>query len=586
MTSTVVIAGAGPAGLLLAGELSLAGVETVVIEPRAGAGTRSSGMAIHSRTLETLNLRGLAAPIRAEMIRWPRTPFAMLWLDLDAVTESDWTYGFPQWRTETLLAEWATGQGAELRREQEVVGFTQDETGVTVDVRPATGAAYQIRAAYLVGCDGAESVVRRGAGIELAGNLPGYYGILGDVPLTDELESLFEAGPRPGGMFGALPIEEGMLRLMSIEFDREPPVDAGPPTVAELAAGVGRLNGEEPKLTDAYFLARFGGPSRVAAEYRRGRVLLAGDAAHQYFISGTQAMNTGLQDAMNLGWKLAAEIHGWAPAGLLDSYAAERQPVGRRMLLHAESVVAMLHPLDRLASLRTLFTELIEFEDVSRHLLRMTTVTRYPGGDHPLTGTAVADQPLVTASGPATIAEAMRSGHGLLLDVSGDGGPAPDVAEWSGRVETVVAAPLPGVDAEVLLIRPDGHIAYAGAKSGLRRALTAWFGGDPGSDQAPESAEIDGAWRLIVDSPMGKQDVTVRLTEAAGALTGTLTNNGNQMSTELLDGRFDGAALRWKVKLKRLPSLTFTVTIRGDDMSGTAKATMLGGFAVQGRRDR
>jgi 3-(3-hydroxy-phenyl)propionate hydroxylase len=428
--------------------------------------------------------------------------------------------------------------------------------------------------------------VRRGAGIELAGNLPGYYGILGDVPLTDELEGLFEAGPRPGGMFGALPIEEGMLRLMSIEFDREPPADAGPPTVAELAASVGRLNGDEPKLTDAYFLERFGGPSRVAQEYRRGRILLAGDAAHQYFISGTQGMNTGIQDAMNLGWKLAAELHGWAPAGLLDSYAAERQPVGQRMLLHAEAVTALLHPLDQLASLRALFTELIEFGDVSRHLLRMTTVARLPGGDHPLAGTHITDQPLVTTTGPASIAEAMRAGRGLLLDLSGAGGPAPDVAEWSGRVETVVAAPLPGVDAEVLLIRPDGHIAYAGGKDGLRRALTTWFGGDRGSEEAPARLDLDGAWRLVVDSPMGKQDVTVRLTEAAGALTGTLTNNGNGMSTELLDGRLDGGVLRWKVKLKRLPSLTFTMTAQGDDMSGTAKATMLGGFAVQGRRER
>lgn len=477
MTRTVVIAGGGPAGLLLAGELALAGVDAVVIERRAEPPERCDGMAVHATCLETLDLRGLAAPVRDHLFPWPRTPFSLLWLDLDAGTERDLTYGFPQVRLEALFAARAERLGARIRRGTEVTGFAQDDDGVTVTVRTVgteeADRSEEIRAAYLVGCDGPDSVVRTLAGIGLSGNLPAYYGILGDVTLTDKLHGLFDAGPRPGGLFGALPIEPGKIRLMSIEFDREPVRGPEPPTAAELAASLGRLTGQEPEIDETHYLSRFGHATRLADRYRSGRVLLVGDAAHQLFISGTQGLNTAVQDAMNLGWKLAAVLGGGAPDGLLDTYEAERRPVAARMCRHAEATMALLHPLDRLTPLREVFADLIEIPEVSRRLLRMPTVVRYPLGSGPLVGTHVPPVTVRTAEGERPLCDLFHDGRGVLLLSGGE------VAAVAGRerVHTVTVQRHPDLDAEAVLVRPDGHVAYAGPiGDALDEAVESWFG--------------------------------------------------------------------------------------------------------------
>jgi 2-polyprenyl-6-methoxyphenol hydroxylase-like FAD-dependent oxidoreductase len=484
MDSTVIVAGGGPTGLLLAGELALAGVPAIVLERRAEPTTRSQGMAVHGRTLELLAQRGLTDRIaKEEMFAWPRTPFALLWLDLSTVTEADYTFAYPQWRLEKLLEERAVSLGVDVRRGHEVVSLAQDGDGVTVGVRSAAGE-HELRGSYLVGCDGANSTVRELAGIGFEPTGGTYHGVLGDVPATDL--SLFDAGVRNTGVFGALPIEAGMLRLMTIEFDREPPGDDVPVTAAELRDSIARITGRELEVPESAWVARFGGPTALADRYRSGRVLLAGDAAHRLFVSGTQGVNTGLHDAANLGWKLAAEVNGWASDGLLDSYEAERRPVGERMCMHAQATTVLmdLNPEAKIGALRGLMTELLKFEKVNRHLLQMTTDTRYPVADeaaHPLVGRRAPDAPLRTDAGDTTVATALRSGLGLVLDLSGGRSTALDaVSAWADRVDVVSAQPIREIPAATVLIRPDGHVAYADKTgndtAGLRSALATWFG--------------------------------------------------------------------------------------------------------------
>ncbi|WP_067456441.1 FAD-dependent monooxygenase [Actinomadura macra] len=495
MEDRVVIAGGGPAGLMLACELRLMGVDAVVLERTVEPDENAQGMAVHGRSLEVFKQRGLADRIRKEDIwAWPRTPFAFFWLDLDGVGEADHTYAFPQWRTERLLEDRARELGVDIRRGHELVGFQQDATGVTVETRSAAGDG-QVRGAYLVGCDGAESRVRDLAGIEFeAGGLT-YYGVLGDVVLPDGPQPEFTTGLFQQGMFGALPLQAGELRLMTIEFGSAGPDRDTPVTVDELRASIRRVTGTDPRVEGVRWLSRFGGATRHAQRYRDGRVLLAGDAAHVLYISGTQGLNAGIQDAVNLGWKLAAEIQGWAPSGLLDTYHGERHPVGERICVHARAQMALMHPLDRVTPLRGLVAELLEIDAVNRFLLELPSATGYPlpaadgaeGEPHPLLGQPIPDVPLDTGGGPAGTAEALHAGRGVLLDLSGGAVDLGDADAWAGRVDVITAEPVPELDAAVLLVRPDGHVAYAdrtgGSGKGLRPALAAWFG-EPASADA------------------------------------------------------------------------------------------------------
>lgn len=474
MSRTVVIAGAGPTGLTLACELALAGIDTVVIEPNAEPNTRSRGMGIHGRTVEFLRQRGLADRIsEADSFVWPRAPFALLWLDVAAGDERDHTIAHAQWRTEELLLGRATELGVDIRRGQRVVGFAQDDTGVTVRVE-GPGGTTSVRAAHLVGCDGAESTVRELAGIAFPGDGLASHGLFADVPLTESIHDSFEAGLHPTGMAAAMPIEHGTLRLMAIELGAEPPAGDSPATLDELRAMIARISGREPDVTQARWVSRFGGRTRLADRYSAGRVLLAGDAAHEVFISGSQAMNAGIQDAANLGWKLAATITGWAPDGLLDTYESERRPVGEQICTHARATLMLLHPLEKMAPLRELLGELLRFDEVNRLLLRLPTAADYPmAGAHPLAGTRIPDLKLSTSDGVVGVADRLRHGRGVLLDFTSGA----DLAGWRDRVDVVSARPAPELDADTVLLRPDGYVAHAGpADESLRTALTTWFG--------------------------------------------------------------------------------------------------------------
>jgi 2-polyprenyl-6-methoxyphenol hydroxylase-like FAD-dependent oxidoreductase len=491
MAGTVLIAGGGPTGLMLAAELRLAGVEAIVLEPRTERPETSSGMAIHGRTLELFAHRGFFDRIEPGTIfAWPRTPFSMIWLDMAGVAARDHTHAYPQWRTEKLLADRATELGADVRVGHELVGLSQDEAGVLAEVAGPDGA-YQLRADYLVGADGAESRVRTLAGITFAPVSESYYGVYGDMDLVPG--QVFDAGVHAGGVFGAMPLNAETIRLMTLEFDNSVwrPGGTDPVTAAELGASVGRITGATPELGAMRNLTRFGAPNRLAESYRAGRVFLAGDAAHSMFISGTQALNTGIHDAANLGWKLAATLNGWAPDGLLDTYQQERHPVGERMTWHAHASMALLHPLEKIGQLRELVGKLLGFDEVNRHFVRITTDVRYPlageptAATHPLLGHSVPDVPLVTDGGAASVAETMRAGRGVLLVLGGDGAAvAARAAGWADRVDVVTAKASDDLGAAVLLVRPDGYVAHADAAGtdadGLAAALGTWFGSPTG----------------------------------------------------------------------------------------------------------
>lgn len=503
MAQTVAIAGAGPVGLMLAAELALAGVRTVVFDPRPRQEGFSQGMAVHGRSLELLAQRGIADKIKPEEIwAWPRTPFAFIWLDLSTVDQRDFTFALPQWRLEQVLEEWALGLGVELNRGQRVTNAVQDESGVTVTVE-AAGETAEIRAAYLVGCDGRDSTVRELAGIGFPGTGWNYSGLICDVALPDGQEPKFDSGIRDGGIFGALPLRPGMVRLMTMEFDVEPKPSGIPVTVEECSSAIKRLTGSAPDIGEVLWTSRYGGLTRLAERYRSGRILIAGDAAHSIFVSGTQGLNAGLQDAMNLGWKLAATVCGCAPDGLLDSYHDERHPLGAASCRHASAQMAMLHPLGRVAPLREFFEGLTGLDSVSRYLLRAAAHVRYPmtpnvlvngGGQHPLPGERMPDLPLCARGGATTTLAALRDGRGVLFDLSG-GSHHPDADpgsfRWRDRVEIVFADPVPELPATTVLVRPDGYIAHldpAGTDDqGLIAALRAWFGepkdGIPGGGQ-------------------------------------------------------------------------------------------------------
>ncbi|MGW6690261.1 FAD-dependent monooxygenase [Streptomyces sp. NPDC054961] len=487
MSQPVLIAGGGPTGLLLAAELALAGVESVVLEKRTERIEASAGMALHGRSLEILEQRGIRDRIDpGSIFPWPRTPFAFIWLDIDAVDPREHTFAHPQWRTEQLLEEHARELGVDIRVGHEVVGFTQDADGVRVRVRTAQGEQ-ELTGSYLVGADGPLSTVRELAGIGFSGDGKTYRGVLGDVELASDSHEAFSGGLTDEGVFGALPLRPGVLRLMTIEFGVEPPGDDIPVTEEELREAVERVTGKAPDIRRTDFLARFGGRTRLADRYRDGRVLLAGDAAHVLFISGTQGLNTGVHDAVNLGWKLAAEINGWAPAGLLDSYEGERRPVGEQVARHARAQMALMHPLHRAAPLRTMFEEITGITAVNEYLLGLPTATGYqmphPDGDerapHPLLGRPVPNAAL-TGACHASLAEPLRTGRGVLLDLSGGSADLSAAVGWSARVDVVTADAAEGLDVPALLIRPDGHVAWVaapeGEPEGLRRALALWFG--------------------------------------------------------------------------------------------------------------
>jgi 2-polyprenyl-6-methoxyphenol hydroxylase-like FAD-dependent oxidoreductase len=495
MTPDVVIAGGGPTGLMLAAELRLAGVPALVLERLPEPTGLSKALGLQGRAVEALDYRGLLERFRDGIPPLDLAPFAhfgMIPLDLRRLKGSPPKFLFiQQARVEQLLEERARELGAEIRRGHELVGLHQDGEAVTVDVR-GPGGDYRLRTRFLVGCDGGRSVVRKGAVIAFPGTEPTTLLRLGDVKLPADVAQPGHAASRGAARLPVVPLGAGYYRVITTE-PYPPSLDRGAPmTLDELRESVRRVSGVDLPMSEPRWLSRFTDASRQAERYRAGRVLLAGDAAHVHLPAGGPGLSTGLQDAMNLGWKLAAEVRGWAPPDLLDTYHAERHPAGRRVLMHTRAQGVLAGPGEHVAALRELFAELLEQEQTLRHIadLLQGADTRYDMRDggaerHPLLGRWAPDRPLLTADGETRVAQLMRRARGVLLDLAGRAALREVAAGWADRVD-VVAARCAEQDppADALLIRPDGYVAWvaapgepdAEARCGLRRALTSWFG--------------------------------------------------------------------------------------------------------------
>ncbi|GAB2634491.1 rifampin monooxygenase [Nocardia goodfellowii] len=468
----VIIAGGGPTGTMLAAELRLHGVRVVVLEKEAEPTKIVRGLGLHARSIEVLDQRGLLERFLAAGQRYPlRAAFAGITgaaperLD----TAHEYLLGIPQNITDRLLYEHAAEVGAEIRHGAELTGLAQDDSGVTVELADGT----RMRSRYLVGCDGGHSAVRKLLGVEFPGESSTVDTLLGELELTADPETVaavnaevrktqlrFGAGPLPGGGYrivvpAATVAEDRSVAPDFEEFTRQ----------LRATAGVD-LGPHSPR-----WLSRFGDATRQAERYRVGRVLLAGDAAHVHPPLGGQGLNLGIQDAFNLGWKLAAEIAGWAPPDLLDSYHTERHPVAADVLdnTRAQVQLMLLEPGPR--AVRRLFAQLMEFEEVNRFLIEKITAIgiRYDfGDDNPLVGRRLRDLPLKRGR----LYERMHHGRGLLLDQTG----ALSVADWADRIDHVVEVS-EELTAPAVLLRPDGHIAWAGSEQqDLLAHLPRWFG--------------------------------------------------------------------------------------------------------------
>ena len=459
---SVIIAGGGPTGLMLACELRLAGVDVLVLERLAEPSGESRAGGIHARTMEVLDQRGMLEPFLAEGRPIQAGHFSGIRLDFSGFeTRYPYLLAILQRRIERLLEGRALSLGVRIRRDVSVVGLRQDASSVQVETTAGTFLAQ-----YLVGCDGGRSTVRRLAGIDFPGTPATLTAILGDVELADPPAQVVFQQRTPGGNYSVIDFEPGWYRVSTTEFDVVADRDS-PITVDELRAALIRIAGTDFGLHSPRWISRYNDAARQATAYRSGRVLLAGDAAHIHYPAGGQGLNTGVQDAVNLGWKLALVVQGRAGDTLLDSYHAERHPVGARVLENTRAQTALTRPDAQTEALRSVFEGLVALDDVNRGLGLMVSGLdiRYPMGDgHPLLGRRVPDYDLPDGS---RVFAHLHAGRPVLL-----AGPTPagahDIA--AGRADVVESK------TETMLVRPDGHVAWVEpqGEAALRAALDRW----------------------------------------------------------------------------------------------------------------
>lgn len=479
----VVIAGGGPTGLMLAGELALAGVDVAIVELRASQeliGARAGGL--HSRTIEILDQRGIADRFLAAGQVAQVAGFAQIRLDIsDFPTRHP--YGLALWQThiERILAGWVDELGVPSYRGRAVTAVAQDDDGVDV----ALSDGRFLRASYAVGCDGGRSAVRKSVGIDFPGWEPTTSYLLAEAEMAGDAEPEWGIRHDALGVHSlSTPEGGGPVRVMVTERQVNA---AGEPSLRELSEALVAVYGTDYGIHSPTWISRFTDAARQAAAYRAGRVLLAGDAAHVHHPIGGQGLNTGVQDAVNLGWKLAQVVKGISPDALLDSYHAERHPVGARVLRNAMAQMTLLRPDDRLKALRDSMSELLGMDEPRRRFGAMMSGLdiRYDLGEgHPLLGRRMPDLEVVTADGPVRVFGLLRDARPVLLNLGED---ACGIGAWADRVKSVDAKhvgawELPaigGVTAPTaVLIRPDGYVAWAGERdgAGLTDALTTWFG--------------------------------------------------------------------------------------------------------------
>ncbi|GJP12809.1 FAD-dependent oxidoreductase [Mycobacterium marinum] len=500
VAADVVISGAGPNGLMLACELALAGIRPVVLDKLSGPSAEPKANGLVGQVVRMLDMRGLyqsfsgddGPPQPAQGWMFAAMPLSFLGLNDNSL----YTMLMPQPRLVRLLEQRASALGVDLRWGDELTGFRCDSQSVVAEVS-SPQRSYQISSRYLIGADGGRSLVRKTLGIEFPGCTSATVGRLAHVQLPDEFRTADRAVEIPE--FGRLPFghsrfdrggvifaefEPGRSMLGTIEFG--PPVEERPMSLAELRESLQRVLGvdiplKRPKGPGPHALRRINGQNtRHAERYRHGRVLLLGDAAHVHSPMGGPGLNLGLQDTFNLGWKLAAELNGWASDGLLDTYESERHPVGARVMMHSLAQTALMAPGPEVGALRELFGELLTIPEVTKQMgaLLAGSDLIYPVGDeHPLSGRLV---PVLTTDDGRRIDELMHGARPLLIDLA-DGDAAAAAQGWADRVE-IVHASIADRPAAAILIRPDGYVAWAantfdtGARGSLRDALQRWFG--------------------------------------------------------------------------------------------------------------
>ncbi|MEU0789178.1 FAD-dependent monooxygenase [Amycolatopsis sp. NPDC005961] len=474
LETDVLVAGAGPAGLLLAAELALGGVRTTIVERHPVRPPYCRGFNLNSRSLDLLARRGLAEGLVAEGHRVPHAPVTGLPGPLqltDAATDHPFSLGIPQTRVEEVLEGWAADLGVEILRGHELRSFTQSPESVSTVVHNGQFGR-TITARFLVGCDGGRSEVRKQAGIGFPGVDARWYALLGDVEC--ELPYGVSAGPDGRTVF-VIP-RPGYVRIVVREDD--PPADKyAPVTLERLQAQVDAVLGRHVKLRSPRWLTRFGDAARLATHYREGRVLLAGDAAHIHPPAGAIGVNVALDDAFNLGWKLAATVRGTAPEGLLDTYHAERHTAGARILANTRAQVALDEAPDE--PLADLMRRVAAHPAGNRALAEIITGLDacYEPGGHPWLGRLAPDVPLVVGATETHLAALLHPGGAVLLDLTGAFG------AWSSAVEVVTASSPSTSDIDAVLLRPDGHAAWVGTSGagdeGLAEAVRRWVGTNP-----------------------------------------------------------------------------------------------------------
>ena len=476
----VVIAGGGPTGLMLAAELALAGVDVAIVERRTSQelpGSRGSGL--HSRTIEVLDQRGVADRFVSQGQTYPALHFHMPLDITDFPTRHNYVLGLWQSQTERIMAEWVAELAVTIHRGRDVTGFAQDDTGVDV----ALSDGESLRAEYLVGCDGGRSLIRKIAGIEFPGWDPTMSWLIAEVETTVEPKWGFHEDA--SGIHAIGRGDGGVARVVLVEpqvrLDSEP-------TLQDVSERLIAIYGTDFGVHTARWISSFTDMTRQAAAYRDRRVLLAGDAAHVHPPLGGQGLNIGVQDAVNLGWKLAEVVKRTSPESLLDTYHAERHPVGARVLRNTMAHVALRRTDERTKALDDTVSEFLGMDEPRKHVVAEISglgVHYDLGSGHPLLGRRMPDLDLLTANGPQRVFALLHDARPVLLNFGEPGGI--DITPWADRVPLMDAKyegtwELPAIGAVAapvaVLVRPDGYVAWVGdsTQAGLADALTTWFG--------------------------------------------------------------------------------------------------------------